>query len=649
MVSLKQICKQRLLDEMLSSSTAGGTKYVVLVVDDATLRILSAACKVYDILQQGVTVVELLSRRRQRLPDLDVVYFLSPNHSSVDLLVNDFTEKPQYRNVYIFFSAAVGVESGLMDTIADCTNLMTRIKCFKELNLDFIAYEHSVFHLDNPHHLSKLFPLSRPELLHDIADKLLCVCASLNEKPMVRYQSNRFGCCQQLAATLQAKLGKSGLAAPVGGSSTLLILDRSVDTATLFAHEYTYQACAYDLLAIPVCGSCTATTDMNAKQSKHADLVQSTNDTFDYTITNNMGKEEPRKAVLGESDELWVRFRHQHIDWVTRTVNEEVQKFINENAAAKLQRTGTLSSDEAMQAIRGLPEYQEMLAKYWSHVAMTSKCHDELKQNRLLEGLGTLEQDICCGVDMDGGDLTASRVLSSLGWMLAEPHIEMQAKLRLVLLYFTQTVGIGELERRKIMEAAQLSLDSQRSILAFLRMELHVSDEAPPSNKPKHRLELLDKEKLKCNKKRAKVVDKELSRFEPYVKDIMLKAAHGSLHGGQYPYVEDPTARRMKPFADADQQSRGVGIGRSAKWDWGSTNETATSTAAGESSQASAGGGSAARLIVFVLGGITLAETRCAYEVARETKTDIFIGGSCVLTPNYLLQMLKDQTSTSQF
>eukprot|EP00921_Rhytidocystis_pertsovi_P022305 GHVQ01035670.1.p1 GENE.GHVQ01035670.1~~GHVQ01035670.1.p1 ORF type:complete len:451 (-),score=65.84 GHVQ01035670.1:438-1790(-) len=446
----------------------------------------------------------------------------------------------------------------------------------------------------------------------------------------------------------------------------------------MFAHEYTYQGCAYDFLDIPVCGGSGTCAEVAAQESgpggggnRAMELTNTADNTFEYTITNNLGKEEQRKAVLGESDELWVRFRHQHIDWVTRTVNAEVQKFINENAAAKLQRNKTLSSDEAMLAIRSLPQYQDMLAKYWTHVTMSAKCHDALKCNRILEGVGTLEQDLCCGVDMDGSEVSSSKLLSALGWLLSDPHVEMEPKLRLVLLYFTQLAGVGELERRKIIEAAQVSLDCQRCILAFLRMELHLADEAvassAPTSKPKHRLLDAsgggDKDRLKYNKQRAKTADKELSRFEPNIKQIMIKAVSGSLHGGQFPYVEDPSSRKAKqPTKTVSSSLRGGVIGKSTQWDWGTISESTGSFSAQQeqfqkssSSGGGAGGsggggvpgGAASRLIVFVVGGMTFAETRSAYEVCRETKADVIIGGSAVLTPSRLISMLKQQAAAT--
>ena len=53
--------------------------------------------------------------------------------------------------------------------------------------------------------------------------------------------------------------------------------------------------------------------------------------------------------------------------------------------------------------------------------------------------------------------------------------------------------------------------------------------------------------------------------------------------------------------------------------------------------------GSARRLIVFILGGITYTECRVAYEVAASYKTcDIIVGGSKILTPNDFINDLKD-------
>lgn len=55
-------------------------------------------------------VVEDVTKQRQPLPELDAIYFLSPDLSSVELLCRDFQnpEHPQYRTAHVFFTLPLG-------------------------------------------------------------------------------------------------------------------------------------------------------------------------------------------------------------------------------------------------------------------------------------------------------------------------------------------------------------------------------------------------------------------------------------------------------------------------------------------------------------------------------------------------------------
>merc|ERR1739844_264301 len=57
--------------------------------------------------------------------------------------------------------------------------------------------------------------------------------------------------------------------------------------------------------------------------------------------------------------------------------------------------------------------------------------------------------------------------------------------------------------------------------------------------------------------------------------------------------------------------------------------------------------GTARRLVVFILGGITHSEFRVASEIAEKYNTaELFIGGSKVLTPNIFIDDLKNLNSS---
>lgn len=72
--SLRQLTRARLLDDMLYSLQTTGAKWKVMVVDQRGLRILSAACRMQDLISRGVTLVESLEAIRDPLPMLDVKY-----------------------------------------------------------------------------------------------------------------------------------------------------------------------------------------------------------------------------------------------------------------------------------------------------------------------------------------------------------------------------------------------------------------------------------------------------------------------------------------------------------------------------------------------------------------------------------------------
>ncbi|CBZ51900.1 hypothetical protein NCLIV_016920 [Neospora caninum Liverpool] len=612
-MALKAICRRRLLDEMVRHSTRG-QNYIVMLVDDRSLRILSACCNVYDVLEEGVTVVEPVSKKRQPLPELDALYFVSPEAASVDAILRDFeTEKNQYNRIQIYFTSPLPPGDKVLRRFAECPRILPRIRAFAEFNLDFVVQEQRIFHLDRPADFAELFHSPDSERLEQIATHLFTLCASLGEKPAVRFQKNLRGCAKAVATSLYDKLRHAHFKQTAdSGEATLLIVDRSIDLATLFVHEYTYQALVYDLLNIAT----SAPTKPHANTEEDEDTIRE--DTFQYEIVSNLGKHEMKRAVLGEQDELWVRFRHQHIQAVNQEVQEEIKRFIKENATAQIQKQE--GQGATLQAIRSLPQYQEMLAKYWVHVSLTEKSFDQLQERNLMH-IGLLEQDLACGVDKDGKEVGVSKILSTLTKHLSDGGVKVEDKLRLLLLYFTQMTGLSPSDRANLMEAAQLSLASEETVQKFLKLELHqdsVDTEAGPS-RPAHRLER-DKDRRKFFKRRAKTAAYELSRFEPFVKVLMERALVGDLHGGNYPLVEEarsaPKALSSRLPSAAEQM-----IGRATEWDWSAAwNATSTAAAPADPDRPRK------KLILFVLGGITLAEMRCAYEVSNGLGADVILG-----------------------
>ncbi|KAL8425067.1 hypothetical protein Efla_001456 [Eimeria flavescens] len=629
-----------LLEDMIRQ-VAGPGRYIAMVVDDKTLRVLSSCCSVYDVLCDGVTVVELISKQRQPLPELNALYFLSPSEDSIRALIEDFKNerKPQYRSAYVYISSAIPDSSKILTRLADAPTLLPRIRCLIEFNLSFIAYEQRVFHFGLDNALLRLFPLPSPYLLQKIADDLISVCATLSQRVSVRFQKNQLPWCEQLATLVHKGLQSVELPPSDQQGATLLILDRSVDLAPLFVHEYTYQqALAYDILDLPVCCS--------GDDTNSGDGSAVIEDLYEYQVTNNLGVTETKKAILGEQDEVWVRYRHQHIQEVNQSVQEEVQLFIKENSTAKMQQNMATTSEDTLKAIRSLPQYQEALARYWTHVTLSEKCFDRLLELKIMT-LGALEQDLCCGVDKDGKEVSASKLQAAVASMVSDSSIRQDEKLRLLLLLFTQLQGLDAADRTKAMEAAQMSLVNQRCTQQFLERKLQsakLSFEWVQKSKVVHRLEE-DRDKIKFFKQRAKRARYDLSRFEPAIRELMEKAIQGTLHGGRFPFVDEPSVALVGHMPLRDFAARAFFaasvIGRSTEWTWDSTAEVVPKVK--RLSVPAVVDKSKKRLVVFVLGGIVQSEMRCAYEVSKELNCEVFIGGTNIFTPSQVIKQLKKQ------
>ncbi|KAI9273020.1 Sec1-like protein [Phascolomyces articulosus] len=103
MTGINEIMHKRLMD----SIKAVPGKWKIVVVDSKSSRTLFAACKIYDILEENVTLVENIEKQRQPYPTLDAVYFLTPCRDSILRLVDDFTghNGAMYKAAHIHFTS----------------------------------------------------------------------------------------------------------------------------------------------------------------------------------------------------------------------------------------------------------------------------------------------------------------------------------------------------------------------------------------------------------------------------------------------------------------------------------------------------------------------------------------------------------------
>ncbi|XP_054690255.1 syntaxin-binding protein 3 isoform X1 [Grus americana] len=328
-------------------------------------------------------------------------------------------------------------------------------------------------------------------------------------------------------------------------------------------------------------------------QAMAYDLLPIENDTYKYKTEGLAGKEQ--EAILEEDDELWVKIRHKHI----ADVIEEIPKLLKEISSTRKATEGKLSISALAQLMKKMPHYRKEISRQVVHLNLAEDCMSKFKSN--IERLCKTEQDLALGTDAEGQKVKDSmRVL--LPVLLNKSH-ESYDKIRAILLYIFSTNGTTQENLDKLIQNVQIESDSDM-IRNWKYLDVPVIS-SPAAQQHKH-----------PRRDRSSEETFQLSRWTPVIKDVMEDAIENKLDSKDWPYCSQcpPTwngsgvvSARQKPKATYQDERK-----------------------------------SSARLIIFVIGGITYSEMRSAYEVSQAYKScEVVIGSTHILTPKRLLDEVK--------
>lgn len=314
------------------------------------------------------------------------------------------------------------------------------------------------------------------------------------------------------------------------------------------------------------------------------DLLEVKNDVFQY---KNNG--EVNELLFSENARLWTEFRHQHIAVVNSNLPTRVRQFNADNKLMETRNEDHVDIKHLAKIVKNLPKYQKEKGEYVAYMQVTEDCMR--RYNNYANQMCLVEQDIAMGTDVQGEPVGDAHRNKKVFPLFLSEHIDTFDKIRIIMLFILSNNGITEENLNILLQHAKIPVQDQTIITNLKRLGIDMDPARRNVGYPR--------------KNRLDESTYDTARWTPVIKDILEDAVADKLNSKHFSSLSNdkPKVAKAAPMSLRYQ----------------AVNSNGSQARAPPKSGVS-------RLIVYVLGGLSYAEMRCAYEVSKATNCDIIIG-----------------------
>eukprot|EP00943_MAST-04B_sp_MAST-4B-sp1_P008634 g8634.t1 len=653
--NLRSTFKERLIREIINPCCPDG-ECLTLVLDSHSAKIVGSVAKTSDLLfpEGNIAIVTNLARKREPSPLMEAIYFISPTLDNVKRVISDFPEDSNERNMYygvhIFFTSHA--PTSLIEQLGTSPRLLQHLLTVEDANLGIIPFEPKVFHLNMPTTLVDLYSKSmnqrqRAESQYLIVNRLLSLCLSLHEYPLIRYRSDNSQ-SRSIAEMVQKRLNQHlsecqdfwyhGMD---GGNdvqrSSLIIVDRREDLAAPLMHDVTVQSMYWDALEVT-----------------------------DDGIFSYMNDSKPVNYKLNnQDDEVWMDIRHDIFNDAKFKIIDMADKYLGE-----VSTEGLTSAEKFKREIEKSKKQGKLNAIKISLNSNTTALQTLTNDFERLIPICNLEAEIVTGVrekDSSYANVSHAMLWKSLKSLLGDVEVTIKEKLRLISLFMVKFDGLSLSELEALQTICEPPIMNISDLVNFSNLGARVRREGKPALRDKIEVKRYQDQIKERLDKGAFVVRTIEPKIYQVVKDhIEYKLSEDEFSFIVPPppgYLEDPNAISGKKSSglmsgffggktstpSTSHHKKGARSVRKHKLNLNMHGKDGDSKNVGKSKDKDSTLDvefRGPRVIVFVIGGMTYSEMRCMHKVMAETKREVIIGSTHITTQKTFLNEVLNKLGT---